>query len=209
MKLWLVRHGETEANVAGLYSGHAPTPLTEQGQMQAHRLGNMLNQVPFDRVLCSELERTQHTARLLLGERQIPLAPHSLLNEMFFGDWEMRHHRDLQHEDAENYAAWCADWQHAAPTNGESFQHFAHRVRTFAEKLTHDPQPDHLLIVGHKGGLSLLIALLLKLPAEAMWHFPVAHGTWSELELHADFATLRVLNSQARWQKEEEFRADH
>ncbi|HCB3635143.1 TPA: histidine phosphatase family protein, partial [Klebsiella pneumoniae] len=25
MKLWLVRHGETEANVAGLYSGHAPT----------------------------------------------------------------------------------------------------------------------------------------------------------------------------------------
>ncbi|MGF1388972.1 histidine phosphatase family protein, partial [Klebsiella pneumoniae] len=28
MKLWLVRHGETEANVAGLYSGHAPTPLS-------------------------------------------------------------------------------------------------------------------------------------------------------------------------------------
>ncbi len=31
MRLWLVRHGETEANVAGLYSGHAPTPLTEKG----------------------------------------------------------------------------------------------------------------------------------------------------------------------------------
>ncbi len=31
MRLWLVRHGETEANVAGLYSGHAPTPLTENG----------------------------------------------------------------------------------------------------------------------------------------------------------------------------------
>lgn len=30
MRLWLVRHGETEANVAGLYSGHAPTPLTEK-----------------------------------------------------------------------------------------------------------------------------------------------------------------------------------
>lgn len=27
MKLWLVRHGETQANVDGLYSGHAPTPL--------------------------------------------------------------------------------------------------------------------------------------------------------------------------------------
>ncbi len=30
MKLWLVRHGETQANVDGLYSGHAP-PLTERG----------------------------------------------------------------------------------------------------------------------------------------------------------------------------------
>ena len=177
--------------------------------MQARTLGQLLQAVTFDRVLCSELERTHITADLLLGTRHIPRQIVPELNEMFFGDWEMRHHRDLQFEDAENYAAWCADWQHAAPTNGESFQHFAHRVRTFAEKLTHDPQPDHLLIVGHKGGLSLLIALLLKLPAEAMWHFPVAHGTWSELELHADFATLRVLNSQARWQKEEEFRADH
>ena len=38
MKLWLVRHGETEANVAGLYSGHTPTPLTAKGQRQAQRL---------------------------------------------------------------------------------------------------------------------------------------------------------------------------
>ncbi|MGN2427130.1 adenosylcobalamin/alpha-ribazole phosphatase [Raoultella sp. Lac2] len=209
MKLWLVRHGETEANVAGLYSGHAPTPLTGRGMTQAQTLGQLLQAVPFDSVLCSELERTQLTADLLLGARNIPRQIVPELNEMFFGDWEMRHHRDLQREDAENYAAWCADWQHAAPTNGESFPHFAHRIRTFAGKLTQHSQPDHLLIVGHKGGLSLLIALLLKLPAETMWHFPVAHGAWSELELHADFATLRVLNSQARWQKEEEFRADH
>ena len=209
MKLWLVRHGETEANVAGLYSGHAPTPLTEQGQMQAHRLGNMLNQVPFDRVLCSELERTQHTARLLLGERQIPLAPHSLLNEMFFGDWEMRHHRDLQQEDAENYAAWCADWQHAAPTNGEGFQAFAERVRGFTVTLSQFRELDHLLIVGHQGVLSLLVAQLLNMPDSAMWHVPIEHGAWSLVDLQPDFTTLRVLNSRAVWLAEEELRADH
>ena len=64
MKLWLVRHGETEANVAGLYSGHAPTPLTERGMMQARTLGQLLQAVTFDRVLCSELERTHITADL-------------------------------------------------------------------------------------------------------------------------------------------------
>jgi len=202
MKLWLVRHGETEANVAGLYSGHAPTPLTEQGQMQAHRLGNMLNQVPFDRVLCSELERTQHTARLLLGERQIPLAPHSLLNEMFFGDWEMRHHRDLQVEDKANYDAWCADWQHAAPTNGESFPAFSQRVKAFADELA-EYSDTNLLIVSHQGVLSLLTALLLGMPTASMWHFRIDHGAWSVIDITAQFATLRVLNSRAIWSPDE------
>lgn len=67
MKLWLVRHGETQANVDGLYSGHAPTPLTERGIQQARSLGDYLQAAPFDRVLCSELARTQHTADLLLA----------------------------------------------------------------------------------------------------------------------------------------------
>ncbi|HCS1327609.1 TPA: histidine phosphatase family protein, partial [Salmonella enterica] len=69
MRLWLVRHGETEANVAGLYSGHAPTPLTENGIGQAKTLHTLLRHAPFDRVLCSELERARHTARLVLEGR--------------------------------------------------------------------------------------------------------------------------------------------
>lgn len=105
MRLWLVRHGETEANVAGLYSGHAPTPLTEKGIGQAKTLHTLLRHAPFDRVLCSELERARHTARLVLEGRDTPQHILPELNEMYFGDWEMRHHRDLTHEDAESYAA--------------------------------------------------------------------------------------------------------
>ena len=209
MKLWLVRHGETEANVAGLYSGHATTALPERGTRQAQTLGKRLQAVPFQRAFCSELERTQRTASLLLGDRNVPLQSFAALNEMFFGDWEMRHHRDLQQEDAENYAAWCADWQHAAPTNGEGFQAFAERVRGFTVTLSQFRELDHLLIVGHQGVLSLLVAQLLNMPDSAMWHFPIEHGAWSLVDLQPDFTTLRVLNSQAVWLAEEELRADH
>ena len=106
MRLWLIRHGETQANVDGLYSGHAPTPLTARGIEQAQNLHTLLDDVSFDLVLCSELERAQHTARLVLSDRQLPVHIIPELNEMFFGDWEMRHHRDLMQEDAENYSAW-------------------------------------------------------------------------------------------------------
>ncbi|MGY6030441.1 adenosylcobalamin/alpha-ribazole phosphatase [Phytobacter sp. AG2a] len=203
MRLWLIRHGETDANVAGLYSGHSPTPLTAKGVSQAHTLHRLLREVPFDQVLCSELERAQHTARLALHARDIPTHTTPLLNEMFFGDWEMRHHRDLTREDPESYAAWCTDWQNAVPTNGEGFQAFSARVQRFIAQLPTWSASENILIVSHQGVLSLLIATLLKMPASSLWHFRVDQGTWSVIDIHDDFATLRVLNSRAVWESEE------
>ena len=199
MRLWLVRHGETEANVAGLYSGHAPTPLTERGIAQAQTLGTLLRNVPVDNVLCSELERARHTTQLILGDREVPVRNMPELNEMFFGDWEMRHHRDLAREDAENYAVWCNDWQNATPTNGEGFQAFSQRVERFIAQLADYKTCQNLLVVSHQGVLSVLIARLLSMPAAAMWHFRVAQGCWSAIDFCDDFAVLKVLNSRAVW----------
>lgn len=199
MRLWLVRHGETEANVAGLYSGHAPTPLTERGIAQAQTLGTLLRNVPVDNVLCSELERARHTTQLILAEREVPVRNMPELNEMFFGDWEMRHHRDLAREDAENYAVWCNDWQNATPTNGEGFQAFSQRVERFIAQLADYKACQNLLVVSHQGVLSVLIARLLSMPATAMWHFRVEQGCWSAIDFCDDFAVLKVLNSRAVW----------
>lgn len=202
MRLWLVRHGETEANVAGLYSGHAPTALTPRGITQAQTLRTLLQEVPFDQVLFSALERAQHTAQLVLASREVPLHTLPLLNEMFFGDWEMRHHRDLTREDAANYAAWCADWQNAIPTNGEGFQAFSQRVQQFITELTAWQHHSNVLIVSHQGVLSLLIASLLKMPPASLWHFRIEQGAWSALDVCDGFTTLSVLNSRAIWQPE-------
>lgn len=199
MRLWLVRHGETEANVAGLYSGHVPTPLTERGIAQAQTLGTLLRNVPVDNVLCSELERARHTTQLILGDREAPVRNMPELNEMFFGDWEMRHHRDLAREDAENYAVWCNDWQNATPTNGEGFQAFSQRVERFIAQLADYKTCQNLLVVSHQGVLSVLIARLLSMPAAAMWHFRVEQGCWSAIDFCDDFAVLKVLNSRAVW----------
>ncbi|AUV42656.1 adenosylcobalamin/alpha-ribazole phosphatase [Citrobacter portucalensis] len=199
MRLWLVRHGETEANVAGLYSGHAPTPLTERGIAQAQTLGTLLRNVPVDNVLCSELERARHTTQLILGDREVPVRNMPELNEMFFGDWEMRHHRDLAREDAENYAVWCNDWQNATPTNGEGFQAFSQRVERFIAQLADYKTCQNLLVVSHQGVLSVLIARLLSMPAAAMWHFRIEQGCWSAIDFCDNFAVLKVLNSRAVW----------
>jgi alpha-ribazole phosphatase len=197
MKLWLVRHGQTQANVDGLYSGISEIPLTEQGVAQAVAVGNMLGQVAFEKVLCSELGRAQHTTQLILQQRQIPVVTEARLNEMNFGDWEMRHHRDLQRLDAENYAAWCNDWQNVIPKNGEGFQIFSQRVSEFAKALSSQTEAENILIVSHQGVLSLLIATLLNMPPASLWHFIIEQGAWSYIEIRDGFTTLRTLNNRA------------
>ncbi|MEW7314062.1 adenosylcobalamin/alpha-ribazole phosphatase [Buttiauxella gaviniae] len=197
MKLWLVRHGQTQANVEGLYSGISETPLTELGVAQAQAVGRMLDNVTFEKVLCSGLGRAQHTTELILQQRKIPVITEQLLNEMNFGDWEMRHHRDLQRLDSANYAAWCNDWQNVVPNNGEGFQLFSRRISTFAKSLSSMQGSENILIVSHQGVLSLLIATLLNMPPASLWHFVIEQGAWSSIEIRDDFTTLRTLNNRA------------
>lgn len=208
MKLWLVRHGETEANVAGLYSGHAPTALTERGTRQAQTLGKRLQAVPFQRAFCSELERTQRTASLLLGDRNVPSSPSP---------------RSMKCSSATGKCATTAIYSrkmpkttpHGAQTGSTRRPPTGRASRRLPNAFAALPSPsqfrelDHLLIVGHQGVLSLLVAQLLNMPDSAMWHFPIEHGAWSLVDLQPDFTTLRVLNSQAVWLAEEELRADH
>lgn len=203
MRLWLVRHGETQANADGLYSGITPTPLTERGIRHAAQVGEMLQAVTFDHIFCSELERAILTANLLLKPRTFTLHTSPLLNEMYFGDWEMRHHRDLQVEDNERYTAWCADWQNVAPGNGEKFADFSLRVASFIDQLGRFPTINNMLVVSHQGVLSLLIARLLGMPADSLWHFRLDQGAWSAIDVNDGYATLRVLNSRAVWQPEQ------
>ena len=64
----LIRHGETEWNLSGRWQGHANSSLTARGIAQAEALGKRMVDETIDHaVYCSDLERAEHTARLVGG----------------------------------------------------------------------------------------------------------------------------------------------
>ncbi|PWW08022.1 adenosylcobalamin/alpha-ribazole phosphatase [Mangrovibacter plantisponsor] len=193
MRLWLVRHGQTEANTRQLFCGKSESPLTPTGIGQACVVANLLRNVPFDHVLMSERERARHTAQLILQPHHPQPRTSALLNEMDFGAWEMQHHSTLIEQDKQ-YQAWCADWQHVTPPEGESFARFTERVAKLAGA-ARSLQADNLLLVSHQGVISQLLAQLLNMPPAAMWHFAIEQGAWSRIDLKGDYATLRYLNN--------------
>uniref|UniRef100_A0A7S1U6W9 Phosphoglycerate mutase (2,3-diphosphoglycerate-dependent) n=1 Tax=Phaeomonas parva TaxID=124430 RepID=A0A7S1U6W9_9STRA len=70
LRLHLVRHGQTDANLAGICQGQTDGwLLTPLGRKQAHALGATLAGVDFHELHCSDLGRTKETTALALAER--------------------------------------------------------------------------------------------------------------------------------------------
>lgn len=88
MKIYLVRHGETDWNQAGRLQGQTDIDLDAQGFAQAAGAAERLKEVPFEIAFCSPLIRARHTAETIVGERKITLTTDERLRELNFGPWE-------------------------------------------------------------------------------------------------------------------------
>jgi broad specificity phosphatase PhoE len=64
LRLYLVRHGETEWSLSGQYTGRTDIPLTAHGEDAAREVGQRLRSFPFAHVLTSPLQRAQQTCAL-------------------------------------------------------------------------------------------------------------------------------------------------
>lgn len=74
---YIVRHGQTAANKAGLKQGTINSPqtyLTSLGKEQAANLAAHFDISGFDRIYVSPLVRTQETAKILNERAQLPLS---------------------------------------------------------------------------------------------------------------------------------------
>lgn len=87
MKIYVVRHGQTNYNVLGL-NNVDPTVdvhLTEAGVAEAKAVAEKLKDVTFDVFFVSELPRTQQTAELINESRNVPILVDGRLNDIDTG----------------------------------------------------------------------------------------------------------------------------
>ncbi|WP_395755050.1 adenosylcobalamin/alpha-ribazole phosphatase [Edwardsiella ictaluri] len=196
MELYLVRHGETQANRDGLYCGSSDVALTPQGLQQAQAVAHQLQGVAFDAAYASRLRRTQQTLRPIIGALE-QFHVHAGLDEINFGEWELCHHRDLARQQSAAYRAWCDDWRSAVPPGGEGFAGFSAPVEAVLAELLARHEGQRVLVVSHQGVLSLLCARLLGMAAENMWHFSFSQGSHSLIAVRQGFAVMRSPNDRS------------
>lgn len=138
-KFYFVRHGLTEMNEAGIWSGHIETDLTDEGRIQAKVAGKELKarDVRIDLVIASPLSRTQETAKIIARQIGYPIKDieiNPLFIERHFGDLEGKPYApDLDLDGIANIETT------------DTILHRAERALMYLESL---PQ-EHILVVAH------------------------------------------------------------
>lgn len=90
-KLYFIRHGESEMNVAGHFAGVTDTPLTAHGREQARRAGKKARDLHLDYIISSPLSRAHETAQIIAEEIGYPVDEvhvNKLFIERDFGELE-------------------------------------------------------------------------------------------------------------------------
>ena len=86
LRLYLIRHGETEWSLSGQHTGVKDIPLTARGEAEARELAQRLRDIPFAHVLTSPLKRARRTCELAALNPTPEIEPD--LVEWNYGDYE-------------------------------------------------------------------------------------------------------------------------
>jgi broad specificity phosphatase PhoE len=162
--LFLVRHGQTAANAAGLFLGRADPPLTELGQRQARAIAAALPAPSL--LISSPLRRARDTAAAFgrpvqVDERWI---------EMDYGDVDGQPVASMTDE---VWSRWRAD-PTFAPGGGESVAAVGERVRSACADVVEAAAQGDVVVVTHVSPIKAAIAWALGVPDTVAWRMYVA-----------------------------------
>lgn len=152
MKLYLIRHGESETNLSGCYTGWAQVNLTEKGVRDAEGVRPILEGIKFDKIYSSDLLRAKKTAETAIPGCVYEETP--LLREVNVGNLALKPfppsddpRRKLM---VDGFAAF----------DGESYDELRARVKEFLDKVK-ELDCETVAAFTHAGFLRNMISIIL------------------------------------------------
>lgn len=163
--LVLVRHGQSEWNLLGQWTGLTDVELTADGREEAKRAARTLEDIDLHRAYTSKLKRAQHTLDEIVGhlnKKAIDRTEHAELNERDYGDLTGKNKWQVKEEyGEEKFMAWRRSWDHPVP-GGETLKDVSERVLPFYEThiLKDLKEGKNVIVAAHGNSLRALIKYL-------------------------------------------------
>ncbi|MBC7325685.1 MAG: histidine phosphatase family protein, partial [Moorella sp. (in: Bacteria)] len=109
IRIYLVRHGETEWNNNGRYQGHTDVALSVSGRRQAELLRERFRSIPLDSVYSSDLSRARETAAVIAAPHGLTIKTEEAFREIDFGFWEGLTYQEITARYPHEWERWRQD----------------------------------------------------------------------------------------------------
>jgi broad specificity phosphatase PhoE len=170
LTLYFARHGQTEANLARLFSGKKNTPLTATGREQAREVGQVLLRElgarPTIAFVASPLQRARTTMEIVRETLGLPAQGYTVdarLQEIDLGLWDQLTQDQARALDPAYYDRRSSDKWDVPALGGENYAQVAQRLTAWLGELTTDT-----FAVSHGAATRILRGLFLGLDAASM-----------------------------------------
>jgi len=184
MKLWLIRHGETEWSLSGAHTSRTDIPLTERGKQRAAKIRDYLAQRKFGLVLTSPLHRARETCRIA-GYADVAQIDENL-REWDYGIFEGRTTADIRKDQPD----WSI-WDSPVP-EGEPVEHVAVRAQRVIDRALQ--AGGDVALFAHAHILRILAATWLGLEPRGGRLFALGTGSVSTLGYERETRVVSTWN---------------
>ena len=197
LRIFLIRHGETEANRAGRYQGTTDHPLSEIGRQQAAEVASDLKEVAFTKVFASPLNRSQETAKIVCPQQAALVIPGFI--ERNFGVWEDMAYTDIKANYAELYRSWLKAPHNTVIPQAVTLQdHQKEILRGLAAvEQAHQPEKEeNFLIAGHGGTNRVILLHYLNMELSGFWRIKQDNCCVNIIEIDKikNYTTVALVN---------------
>ncbi len=173
MRLYIIRHGETEWNVKRRFQGRSDIPLNEEGRRLARITAEALEDVPFSRIYTSPLKRAYETAMIIKGVRDIPVMTEPRIIEISFGEYEglCCGKKDYNIPDPEFMNFFDRPEAYKPPRGAEGIEELKARTADFLAEIVHnkDMEGDTILVSTHGAALRGLLSNINHVALRDFW----------------------------------------
>lgn len=173
MKIYMIRHGETNWNKESRLQGKTDIPLNENGILLARQAAERFATVDFDLAYTSPLLRARQTAETILEGRNVPIYEEKRIEEIGFGAYEgmvyTKTYSDIPDESFSYFFTKPEAYQPAP--NGERIEELLEREAVFLREIFVNPnlQDKTILISTHGAALAGLLSVIKQNEVKDFW----------------------------------------
>jgi len=177
----LVRHGECEGNIKGMFRGRTDFPLNERGLIQARDLAQELKKFPLKHIYTSPLSRAKQTAEAISRKCGVKINIEEQFNNIELGNWEGRFKKEIAELYPQEWELWVNNPEKLRMKGMETLYDVQKRSKSCLDSLVSQHNGEVLVVVSHRAVLKPLIAGCLNIASPYFWRIHLDTASYSLL----------------------------